>query len=49
MKKEVKDFGYTPTKISTLVDQIPFNTPSKGYTPTKISTLVDRKLDIRCK
>ncbi len=34
-------YGYTPTKISTLVDSIYTILFSQGYTPTKISTLVD--------
>ena len=33
--------GYTPTKISTLVDRCMNATTKLGYTPTKISTLVD--------
>ena len=33
--------GYTPTKISTLVDRNGIRYRRVGYTPTKISTLVD--------
>ena len=33
--------GYTPTKISTLVDMNGPKKKTNGYTPTKISTLVD--------
>ena len=33
--------GYTPTKISTLVDITNRPASFNGYTPTKISTLVD--------
>ena len=33
--------GYTPTKISTLVDAGAGRVCTQGYTPTKISTLVD--------
>ena len=35
------DQGYTPTKISTLVDHFYAPFEILGYTPTKISTLVD--------
>ncbi len=37
--------GYTPMKISTLVDTMLMQMVLKGYTPMKISTLVDLVLD----
>jgi hypothetical protein len=37
------DFGYTLTKISTLVDRKATMSNDFGYTLTKISTLVDVK------